>query len=259
MTLVNLPWYSAYNWNGQDTEIRDQNVHPVETDVEMNLPWPQAVARLANDPEYVASFDLVFEGSPISRSTVTKALEQFQMTLLSYNSPFDKYMREEGLVSASVLRGFEIFRTERGDCFHCHSETNSPELFITTRLVFSNNGMDTVETVDGFDDNGFGEVSGLSSDNGKFKVPTLRNLAYTAPFMHDGRFETLADVIEMYNRGPALSPTLDATMRGDAEKRLDTFGHWGLNLSEDEKTDLINFLLSLSDETFINNPEFQAP
>lgn len=259
MTLVNLAWYKALNWDGRETVIRNQNIIPVQDPNEMHLPWPQAVDRVRNDAEYIELFDQAFPGEPIDQALITKALEQFQLTLISYNAPFDKFLRGEGTVSESVLRGFEIFRTEQGDCFHCHSETNSPELFVTTRLIFTNNGLDTVLAGEQFEDRGFGAVSGNPEDNGKFKIPTLRNLAYTAPYMHDGRFNTLDEVIDMYNRGPAPSPTMDETQKADAEMRLETFGHWGLNLSEQDKTDLKNFLLSLSDETFVTNPAFQAP
>lgn len=257
MTLVNLAWYEAFQWDGQDLTIRSQNIHPVEADVEMNLGWPVAEERLQNHPEYPALFEAAFPGMPITRKEITKALEQFQRTLISYNAPFDKFVREEGTLTASELRGFEIFRTEKGDCFHCHSETNSPELFVTTRLIFTNNGMDSIEVGEQFADNGFGDISGNEADNGKFKIPTLRNLKWTAPYMHDGRFQTLEEVIDMYNRGPAPSPSTDEQVIADAENRFETFGHWGLNLSEQDKIDLKNFLLTLSDEEFVNNPEFR--
>ena len=259
MTLLNLAWYKAFNWDGKEETIRAQNVHPVADPVEMALPWDSAIARLKNNTEYVIDFEEAFPEEEISQSTVTKALEQFQMTLISYNSPFDKFIREEAQLPPAAIRGFEIFRTEKGDCFHCHSESNSPELFATTRLIFTNNGMDTVATLNDFVDKGLGEISGNLQDNGKFKIPTLRNLAFTAPYMHDGRFNTLDEVIDMYNRGPAPSPNVDEAMLADAEKRLEELGHWGLNLTEQEKSDLKAFLLSLSDEEFINNPEFQAP
>ena len=102
-------------------------------------------------------------------------------------------MREEANLSLSVARGFEIFDSEKGDCFHCHSISNAPELIVTTRLIFTNNGMDSIDHPDDFVDKGLGEITGNPLDNGKFKIPTLRNLKYTAPFMHDGRFETLEE------------------------------------------------------------------
>jgi cytochrome c peroxidase len=101
----------------------------------MALPWATAIERLQNETAYVRAFAEAFPDEVISTETITKAMEQFQMTLISYNSPFDKYVREEAPLSTAALRGFEIFRTEKGDCFHCHSESNSPELFVTTRLI----------------------------------------------------------------------------------------------------------------------------
>lgn len=259
MTLVNLAWYKSFNWDGKEDHIRDQNIIPVQDPNEMALDWDEAIARVSNHDDYSVRFQEAFPDEEINQATITKALEQFQRTLISYNSPFDKFIREESQLSIEALRGFEIFRTEKGDCFHCHSESNSPELFVTTRLIFTNNGLDTVATLNDFTDKGFGEISGNPQDNGKFKIPTLRNLAYTAPYMHDGRFNTLDEVIDMYNRGPAPSPNVDEAMLADAEKRLEELGHWGLNLTPQEKSDLKAFLLSLSDEEFINNPEFQAP
>ena len=186
MTLVNLAWYKAFQWDGREETVRAQNVHPVESVQEMNLPWTVVIERLNESEEYPALFDAAFPNQVISQDLATKALEQFQLTLISYNSPFDKFAREETNLTASQFRGFEIFRTEKGDCFHCHSESNSPELFVTTRLIFTNNGMDTAQSETDFADFGFGETSGNSEDNGTFKIPTLRNLAYTAPYMHDG-------------------------------------------------------------------------
>jgi cytochrome c peroxidase len=257
--LINLAWYKAFNWDGKETKVRNQNVHPVPSVVEMALPWATAIERLQNETAYVRAFAEAFPDEVISTETITKAMEQFQMTLISYNSPFDKYVREEAPLSTAALRGFEIFRTEKGDCFHCHSESNSPELFVTTRLIFTNNGLDTVATLMDFTDFGRGDITDDSTDNGKFKIPTLRNLAYTAPYMHDGRFNTLDEVIEMYNKGVAPSPNVDPLFLADAEKRLEELGHWGLNLTAQEKSDLKAFLLSLSDEEFITNPEFQEP
>jgi cytochrome c peroxidase len=257
--LINLAWFKAFNWDGKETKVRNQNIHPVPSVVEMALPWATAVERIKADTAYAAAFATAFPDEDITEFTITKALEQFQMTLISYNSPFDKYVREEAPLSTAALRGFEIFRTEKGDCFHCHSESNSPELFVTTRLIFTNNGLDTVETLNDFLDFGRGDITGDENDNGKFKIPTLRNLAYTAPYMHDGRFNTLDEVINMYDKGVAPSPNVDPLFLADAEKRLEELGHWGLNLTPQEKSDLKAFLLSLSDEEFITNPEFQEP
>ena len=129
---------------------------------------------------------------------------------------------------------------ERGDCFHCHGNPNNP---LWTDNQFHNNGLDAT-----FTDLGLGAVTGNPNDNGKFRSPTLRNLAYTAPYMHDGRFLTLDDVIEHYSSGLQNSSTIDPLM-----KKVE---QGGVQLSEEDKNNLKAFLLSLSDPSFINNPAF---
>ena len=132
---------------------------------------------------------------------------------------------------------------EKGDCFHCHGDPTNP--FWTDNL-FHNNGLDS-----SFSDLGLGTITGLQSDNGKFKTPTLRNLVFTAPYMHDGRFSTLEEVVENYSTGLKNSPTIDPLM-----KKLDK---GGVQLSQQDKSDLIMFMKSLTDSSFILNPSFQDP
>lgn len=249
MALVNLAWYSnKFFWDGRVNSLREQAEKPVEAADEMHLPWPEAEQRLQRHPEYVDMFWKAFGKKTITKDLVTKAIEQFEKTLLSYNSPYDKYKRNEAALNASELRGLVIFNTEKGDCFHCHT---TPELFVHPTKVFSNNGMDAVSSVYDFEDYGFGKTSNDTADYGKFKIPTLRNLAFTAPYMHDARFATLDDVIESYNQGPRISPTVDPILIEKAQIRFSNTGIWGLNLSVQDKIDLKNFLLSLSDSSFV--------
>jgi cytochrome c peroxidase len=131
----------------------------------------------------------------------------------------------------------------RGDCFHCHGSNANP---LWTDNKFHNNGLDAE-----FADKGLGDITGDPLDDGKFKSPSLRNLAYTAPYMHDGRFETLDDVINHYSEGLVFSETIDPLMK--------TVNEGGVHLTEEDKADLKAFLLSLSDESYINNPNFQDP
>jgi len=170
--------------------------------------------------------------------------------LISYNSKFDRFTRGELDLSPSEYRGMDIFKTEKGDCFHCHS-TTAPEVFISPDRTFANNGLDTVNAVTEFADFGLGKFTGSVADYGRFKIPTLRNLAFSAPYMHDGRFATLDEVIDFYNAGPKGSPTLEPIMREKANKRLELLGHWGLNLTQEQKADLKAFLLTMSDSTYI--------
>lgn len=257
--LVNLAWFSAFNWDGRETKVRDQNIHPVPSVIEMNLPWPEAEQRIRNHEDYPALFEVAFPDQPITRATITRALEQFQLTMLSYDSPYDRHLRGAGSLSDAELRGLAIFTGPKGSCFRCHDVENSPELFVTDRIVFTNNGLDTAATLNDFTDPGRGPRSGNINDNGKFRIPTLRNLAFTAPYMHDGRFSTLREVIDTYDRGPAPSPNVDPLMLADAQFRLNNFGHWGLNLSDAEKDDLEAFLLTMSEVEYLSNPDYFEP
>jgi len=172
---------------------------------------------------------------------IVKAISQFERTLLSFNSRYDNYFYGDFTgFTESETNGFDIYFSEKGDCIHCHAGP------ILTDNEFRNNGLDSELT-----DLGLADVTGLSTDEGKFKVPTLRNIEYTGPYMHDGRFETLEEVVEHYNSGVhADSPNLDDEMHNASE---------GLNLTNEEKTDLINFLKTFSEPDFLTNTHFSDP
>lgn len=252
MALINLAWQkNNFFWDGHANTLRQQATFPIEDPLEMHLPLNEAVVRLQNDTSYLNLFWKAFGTKTVSADLLTKALEQFENTLISYNSKYDKYLRTEVTMTASELRGMEIFKTEKGDCFHCHS-TTAPEVFISPDRTFANNGLDAVSNVFDFTDFGLGTFTHDTADYGRFKIPTLRNLVFTAPYMHDGRFATLDDVIEFYNAGPKLSPTLEPIMIEKAEKRVELTGRWGLNLTAQEKQDLKAFLLTFTDSTFVH-------
>lgn len=252
MPLVNLAWQKdRFFWDGRAASLTQQALVPIQDTLEMHLQLTDAVQRLQKIPEYVTLFWKAFGTKNINPELIGNALAQFEKTLISYNSKFDKYTRSELNLSPEEFRGMEIFKTEKGDCFHCHS-TTAPEVFISPDRTFANNGLDSVFSVYNFADFGLGDFTKDINDYGRFKIPTLRNLAFTAPYMHDGRFATLDEVIEFYNAGPKGSPTLEPIMREKANKRLETTGFWGLNLSPQDKSDLKAFLLTLSDSTFIH-------
>ena len=163
---------------------------------------------------------------------------QFERTLISANSRYDKYLRQELQLTPSELNGYVIFNSETGDCFHCHGAP------FFTDFMSHNNGLDSV-----FLDLGLGYLTEDSLDYGKFKTPTLRNIVYTAPYMHDGRYLTLEEVIEHYNIGGIPSYTIDPLM-----KQVGV----GLLLTESEKEDLLMFLLTLTDDEFLSNPDFSS-
>jgi cytochrome c peroxidase len=256
MSLINLAWSDQFFWDGRSATLREQALLPVPDPTEMHLSWQEAVTRLQGISGYPELFNKAFGTDKITKELVANALEQYQKALVSYNAPFDKYLRGEGTLSPSAMRGMQMFNDEKADCFHCHS---TPEMFVHPAQIFGNNGLDLVDNLDGFADKGLGGFTGNPQDNGRFKVPSLRNLTMTAPYMHDGRFQTLDEVIDFYNEGPKISPTLDPIMIAEANRRVLQFGRWGLGLTPQEKADLKAFLVALTDSTILSNPLFRPP
>ena len=246
MPIFNLAWNynEKFFWDGRSFAIEGQALEPVENPIEMHNTWNNAVISLQNHADYPNLFFDAFGTRTIDKNLVTKAIAQFERTLISANSKFDKHLLGQITLTASELNGFNIFMDEtKGDCFHCHGNANNP---LWTDNIFHNNGLDTTIT-----DLGLGKITGDPADNGKFKSPSLRNLKFTAPYMHDGRFVTLDDVINHYSEGLQNSPTIDPLMKA--------INDGGVHITDAEKTDLKAFLLSLSDEEFISNPAFQNP
>lgn len=249
MPIINVGWMTTLFWDGRATSVEDQAFGPVVNPVEMHNTWPNAVATLQADPKYPPLFEKAFGTATIDSVLVVKAIAQFERTLISGNAPFDKYLRGEptGMTEQEELeayQGFALFMDEsKGDCFHCHGDSYNP---LWTDNLFHNNGLDAIVT-----DKGLGMVTGDPNDDGKFKTPTLRNLVFTAPYMHDGRFASLGEVVNHYSSGLQNSPTIDPLMKN--------VGQGGALLSPTERNLIVKFLVSLSDSTFITNPDFQAP
>ena len=226
---------------GIDGNLGGRNAMPV-----INVGW---MTTLFWDGRAKSVEDQAFGTDQIDSVLVVKAIAQFERTLISGNAPFDKYLRGEdsGWSDQDIYeayQGYAIFMDEsKGDCFHCHGDQYNP---LWTDNKFHNNGLDATIT-----DNGLGDITGDPNDNGKFKTPTLRNLAYTAPYMHDGRFETLDEVLFQYAYNVTISPTIDPLMQ-----KANTGGN---QLNVTERQLLKKFLLSLSDESFVTNPDFQKP
>ena len=237
--IINAAWNTTNFWDGRTISLEEQALGPVTSFIELHSPsWEQVAQELMDNSEYKGLFKQAFNVDVIDSSHVVKAIAQFERILISSESKFDKFLDYEASLTPSELRGKEIFNTEKGDCFHCHSYP------LFTSNLFHNNGLDPEESMD----NGRFNVTNDPNDKGKFKSPTLRNIELTAPYMHDGRFATLEDVIEHYNFGGHNSSTIDPLM-----KKVDI----GLGLTQQDKTDLINFLKTLTDSNFINNPEFR--
>lgn len=243
MPLFNLAWNYDENffWDGGTFSLEHQAFIPVSDPTEMKNSWKQLQQELQKHPEYPNLFQKAFGTSKIDSTLVTKAIAQFERTLISANSKFDKYLLGEVILTPEEVDGFNIFMDEtKGDCFHCHGSDKNP---LWTDNIFHNNGLD--ET---FTDLGLGTITGDPADNGKFKSPSLRNLIFTAPYMHDGRFTTIDEVINHYSEGLKNSSTIDPLMKKVAQG--------GVGLSIQEKSNLKAFLLALSDYDFIGNPDF---
>ncbi|REH56605.1 cytochrome c peroxidase [Tenacibaculum gallaicum] len=244
MPLFNLAWNfdERFMWDGKELSIERQVFSPVRNPIEMHSNWENVAEKLQEHAEYPTLFQQAFGASKIDSTLVTKAIAQFERTLISGNSKFDQFLLGKVELTPEEQNGFNVFMEEtRGDCFHCHGSDNNP---LWTDNKFHNNGLD--ET---FTDLGLGAVTGDPNDNGKFKSPSLRNLKFTAPYMHDGRFTTLEEVINHYSEGLKLSSTIDPLMK--------KANQGGVQLSNKDKADLKAFLLSLSDTNFVNNPDFQ--
>jgi len=240
MPLFNMAWNydEKFFWDGNTFSLEHQAFVPVTDLIEMKSTWTEVESKLQQHTEYPSLFEKAFGTSNIDSSVVTKAIAQFERTLISANSKFDKFLLGELNLTPEELNGFNVFMDEaRGDCFHCHGSDKNP---LWTDNIFHNNGLD--ET---FTDLGLGAVTGDPADNGKFKSPSLRNLEFTAPYMHDGRFTTLEDVINHYSEGLKNSSTIDPLMKKVTQA--------GVGLTDKDKADLKSFLLSLSDYDFINN------
>ena len=246
MPLFNLAWNydDRFFWDGRESGLENQAFEPITNPIEMHTTWPEVAEKLQQHPDYPELFRVAFGSTPIDSVLVSKAIAQFERTLISSNSKFDNYLSGNTELTPQESEGFNVFMDEaKGDCFHCHGSNNNP---LWTDNKFHNNGLDSVLT-----DLGLGGVTGDPSDNGKFKSPSLRNLIFTAPYMHDGRFASIDEVINHYSEGLQNSPTIDPLMK--------KVNQGGVQLSPQEKASLKAFLLSLTDEAFINNPNFSNP
>jgi cytochrome c peroxidase len=241
MPLLNLAWKDSFFWDGRAKSLRKQVVMPIKDHLEMDASIEEVAAGLSEDKAYLRLFDLAFGSPKVSQERIAVAIEQFILSLTSYDSKFDRARLGQDTLTEKEQLGFELFMTEfdprrglRGaDCFHCHSGP-----FFSTHQ-FQNNGLPSPG------DTGLMGVTGSEADRGKFVTPSLRNVALTAPYMHDGRFETLEEVVEHYSSGIERSKTLDPNLSKHPGS--------GIPLTSADKTALVAFLKTLTDERFSNS------
>ena len=262
MPLFNLAWKSSFFWDGRAPSLRAQALMPIQDHTEMDETLTNVVAKLrssrrkeaqtkselsqslltsatTNEVDYPALFARAFGSPEVTPEKVGLAVESFVLTLTSFDSKFDRVFKGEAKLTDAEQRGFELFMTEYdprreqygADCFHCHGGP------LFQSQTFANNGLDSE-----FTDPGRAKVTGKASDLGKFATPSLRNVALTAPYMHDGRFTTLEDVVGHYDRPMRRSATLDPNLAKHPPG--------GLRLSKADKDALVAFMKTLTDARF---------
>lgn len=252
MALVNLLWVNNFFWDGRVKGIEHQALIPLTDPHEMGQAVEVSAQKLQAIAVYPPKFKAAFGTDKITGQHITYALAQFERTLISANSRYDQYLQGDYQPTASELRGIALFfgsddqgnMTRQATCGHCHG---GPKTFSE---LFHNNGLD-VNT----QDIGRGIFTGLPADNGRFRVVTLRNIALTAPYMHDGRFTSLEEVIDHYSDGIKTSQTLSPFLQIG---KLDAKTH-GFRFTEQEKKDIVHFLHLLTDSGFVHNPLFSDP
>lgn len=238
MPHVNLGWTTVFLWDG-----RKQGTLEKVMTFEAEEFFKADLTLFQQDNTYPQAFKAIYGDETITHQRIGEMLAQFLRTVNSFNSPVDKFLKREGPLSESEQRGYEIFSTKVGNCSTCHNVG----LFTDGRV--HNIGLNA--EFSGYDQGHF-TVTSNEKDMGAFRTPTLRNVALRGPYMHDGRFSTLEEVVEFYNSGVKPSPALDPIMN---------LGGKGvtLNLSEQQKTDLVNFMKALTDTSFIKNPDISTP
>lgn len=255
LPLINLVWNeNGYMWNGAvSLNSSDKNKRSIEDFVRMGVTARHEMGGDTNRtknliqsiPGYPELFEKAFGSKTVTFKNISRAIAQFVRTLVSSNSRFDRYMLGEEQLTTSELNGYVLFMTEEGaDCFHCHGGEGNP-LFTTN--LFYNNGKDTVFD-DPFDRY---SITGDDHDKGAYKATTLRNIELTGPYMHDGRFKTLEEVIDFYSEALLWSPSVHPLMHH--------VNDGGVQLTPSEKKDLVAFIKTLRDESFLTNPSFSKP
>ncbi len=247
MIHSNLAWQQHFLWDGHAASIEHVVEMTIPDPIEMNNTWEAALDALKADPKYVKLFERAFGPNSITKDNTAKAIGQFVRTMVSAESRFDKWQRGDVQFTQSELLGYQMFNDENGDCFHCHGDLTTGNLFgAWGDLQYSNNGIDSVLTPN----SGLEKVTGNPDDRAKFKIPSLRNVEYSYPYMHDGRFNTLQEVIEHYNMGGHLTSTIDPNMKKAGI---------GRNWTPTQKEALLDFLKTLTDNSFITDTSFTAP
>ena len=274
MSLANIAYNSVLTWaNPLMTSLESQALIPMfgEHPIEMGMVGKEQdmIDWMQKDAQYKQMFALAFakDKQPVNVKNMTKALASFQRSLVSFKSPYDRYryQGEQNAISAAAKRGEKLFNSERTECFHCHgginfSDSVKHENLAFTEVSFHNTGLYNIDGKGGYPipNTGVNEITTKAEDMGRFKVPTLRNIALTAPYMHDGSVATLRDAIAHYRAGGRTISEGEFAGIGSQNPYKSGFVK-GFEITESEINDLIEFLQSLTDEEFITNPKYSNP
>jgi cytochrome c peroxidase len=262
MSLTNKVWESRYMWDGRHTNIEALVNDPITNPIEMGSDWASVISKLKADSRYAGKFKAAFgANAEVTQENVSKALAQFIYTLQSTTSKYDRYLNGEEQLSPAEKRGFLLFTTHPdpvrgvrgGNCSDCHTIGHlGGDNF--EFLGFKNNG--SIPSFTGNFDKGLEQFTRNPADRGKFKVPSLRNIALTAPYFHNGSAATLEAVMDHYNSEELFSrPLADTTLTHG----INIPGGTSLGLTRQEKADIIEFLKTLTDTSFINNKAHSNP
>lgn len=252
MSIFNLGYNpNGFFWDGRAETLREQSLLPIQDPLEMHETLDNVVDKLRAEQDYTDQFIRTFGEDEITTEKVSLALEQFMYSIISNDSKYDQYLAGNAVLTTSEERGRNLFfapfdpdnpEISGGNCLICHGGPNFGS------NLFRNNGLDSDQE---FTDLGRFEVTGNTGDRAKFRVTSLRNIAVNPPYMHDGRFESLEEVVQHYNTGIKPSNTLDLFLSSTVPT--------GLMMDEQDISDLVAFLHTLTDDTFLNNEAYTNP
>lgn len=274
MSIVNVAYFTTLTWgNPLVDSLEEQALLPMfgETPVELGLAGKEDVLlqRLKEEPLYVELFAAAFPGQadPVTLKNVTRGIASFERAVLSYRSPYDRFVygHDSTALSESAIRGKELYFGEKLECFHCHGGFNLSDSVATetssfTEKMFHNTGLYNIGGTGAYPpgNSGVFDVTGLVSDIGRFRAPSLRNIAVTAPYMHDGSVATLSEALDHYAAG---GRTIAAgAYAGDGSKNPNKSELVnGFNLSAAERADVLAFLEALTDKEMLKDPRLSDP
>ncbi|MBL4668694.1 MAG: c-type cytochrome [Flavobacteriales bacterium] len=234
-SLMNLAWHNSFMWDGAVNHLDVQALAPISHPAEMNENINNVIKKLKNTSGYSNMFYNAFKDSSITGEHLLKAISQFELTLISCNSKYDSVMRKTSTFTLQEENGYQIYQK---NCASCHSEP------LFTNSQFENNGLFIDSLLNDF---GRYNITKNPTDSLKFKVPTLRNIEFSFPYMHDGRFKSLSQVLKHYTSNINTSSTLSKDLKTS------------IQLTSNEKVDLIVFLLTLTDKHFLFNKKYSFP